>query len=117
MNCHHTRRQSTDTKSGNLVRELVIGKLQTAPTRKKKTIQASESADNDSEKIQADQQNFVEPVLSIPVMPVTFSLRNSKRAGLKLGTPIRHGQQIIASHICCKSSHNTVHLFLKGVMQ
>lgn len=106
-----------DTKSGDLVRELVIGKLQTAPTRKKKTIQASENAENDTEKTQADQQNFGAPVLSILAMPVTFSLRNSKRAGLKLDIPIWRGQQIIASHICCKISRNTVHLFLKGVMQ
>lgn len=45
MNCQHTRRQSTDTESRDFERALMIEKPQTAPTRKKKTIQASESAE------------------------------------------------------------------------
>lgn len=45
MNCQHTRRQSMDTESSDLERALVIEKPQTAPTQKKKTIQASESAE------------------------------------------------------------------------
>lgn len=73
MNCQHTRRQSMDTESSDLERALVIEKPQTAPTQKKKTIQASESAENQTEKLQADEQNCCKLVLSILAMPVKFS--------------------------------------------